>query len=324
MIYSKKNIYFVSTAGVLFEADPELKSVKKLYEGKKNTNGALTLSGDILYWGEGLDGDNSTILHSFDLKTKKSLRDLTIEGHVERPVLVSGDDLFVPMGSGGIARFEKKTGKELWKTKTHASSALHIDSNLIEYQGQICGTSVGGIKGVICFDKANGKESGFYELKKDPKGRIGISGDVLFGFATEGNLIDPKFDLPSDFYVLDLKAKKMRFIKELRGFNFFAPPVEGAEAFLTLSTGDFILLNLESQKITFLGEFPEPFINPSFRKDSEYCGIGIMGKFNCYSKTQNGAPAVSKDARILETVIGEVTLLNSKVYLPTRIGFVVQ
>jgi hypothetical protein len=317
-------LYFVSTTGVLYESDPELKTVKKLHEGKMRSSGALTASGNTLYWGEGLFEDRKTVLHSYDLKSRKILKELKIEGHVDRPVLVTGDALYVPMGPGGIARFEKTSGKQLWRAKSRGTKLLHIDSNLIEYQDEVCAATVDEVKGVICFQKSSGKETRFHELKKDPKGLLALSGDLISGFATTGNLIDPKFDIPSDFYVVDLKARKLRFVKELRGFNFFAPSIEGTDAFLTLSTGDFILLNLETEKITFLGEHPEPFINPSFRMDSEYCGIGIMGKFNCYTKTQNGAPAISKDTRILETVIGEVTRIDSRLYLPTRIGFVVQ
>ncbi|MBU6153410.1 MAG: hypothetical protein KGP28_03820 [Bdellovibrionales bacterium] len=321
-LYQKK-LYFVSTSGVLYESDPELKKITKLKEGKKQTTGALTLFGDTLYWGEGLHGDTRTVLHSFDLKQKKALPDLTVDGHIERPILVSGDALYLPTGPGGLVKITKKTMKEVWRAKSHDSKPLHVDSNLVEYGEEICATTIYDLKGVICFDKGSGKETRFHDLKKDPKGQISLSGDMLVGFATAGNLLDPKFDIPSDFYVLDLKSKKMRFVKELRGFNFFAPPIEGSEAFLTLSTGDFILFNLENEKITFLGEFSEPFINPPFRKDSEYCGIGIMGKFTCYTKTQNGAPAISKDTRILETVIGQVSQLGSNIYVPTRISYII-
>jgi hypothetical protein len=320
----EKNLYFVSTTGVLYESDMDLKSVKKLYEGRMNSAGALTIAGDTLYWGEGFQGDRATALHSYDLKAKKMLKDLKIEGQVERHVLVSGNALYVPMGTGGIGRFDPSSGKEVWRNKSREKKTLHIASDLIDYKDEVCAATIYDVKGVICFQKSTGKETRFHELKKDPKGMLALSGELIAGFATSANLMDPKFDIPSDFYVIDLKEKKTRFVKELRGFNFFAPPIEGLEAFLTLSTGDFILLNLETQKITFLGEFSEPFINPPFRKDSDYCGIGIMGKYNCYSKTQNGAPAVSKDSRILETVIGEVSLLKSRLYIPTRIGFVVQ
>lgn len=327
-----ENLYFVSTTGVLYEADSEMKKIKKLFEGKKQSTGAITLSGDTLYWGEGLHGDTSTELHSYDLKKKKIGPSFKVTGHVERPVLASGGSLYVPMGPGGIARLDSETAKgkatgsykETWRTSQHGAKPLHIDSNLVEYQSEVCAASVYETKGLICFDKATGKETRFHELKRDPKGQLGTSNDLIYGFATSGNLLEPKFDIPSDFYVVDLKEKKLRFEKELRGFNFFAPPVEKNEAFLTLSTGDFILLNLVTQKITFLGEFPEPFINPPFRMNEDYCGIGIMGKFNCYTKTQDMSPAVSKDSRILETVIGEVSVLNSRVYLPTRIGFSVQ
>ena len=115
----------------------------------------------------------------------------------------------------------------------------------------------------------------------------------------------------------------MKMTKELRGFNFFAPFIKGDEAFINLSTGDFILLNLQSSKIHFLGEFPEPFINTAFMKKENYCGIGIMGKSICYEKTKSGF-ALSHDKRHMETVIGKISLFNNTVYAPTRTGYFIE
>ena len=41
--------YFVSTTGVLFEVSPVFSQVKKLYDGKKQTIGSLTLAQEKLF-----------------------------------------------------------------------------------------------------------------------------------------------------------------------------------------------------------------------------------------------------------------------------------
>jgi len=317
-------LYFVSTSGVLIESDSELKVVKPLFEGKRPSLGGLALSEGRLIWGDGLHSDQNSTLFVFDLKTKKIIKSLAVKGHIERVPLILADRIVVPLGFGGIAAYDSKSFSELWRVEKHANQQLHVDSNPVPYGSEICVTTLYQLKGILCFDQKTGKETRFSELKRDPKSEIVISGDLLVGFSTEGNLLEPKFDVPSDFFVYDLKSSKMKFIKELRGFNLFAPSVQGTEAFITLSTGDFILMDLETQKITFLGEYPEPFINSAFRMGDQYCGVGIGGKFSCYLKTKGGAPALSKDSRLMETVIGKVSQIGAKVYLPTRIGYSIQ
>jgi len=92
---------------------------------------------------------------------------------------------------------------------------------------------------------------------------------------------------------------------------------------VTLSTGDFILVNLSNGKIPFLGEFPEPFTNNAFIKGLDFCGIGIMGKYMCYGKTTSGH-ALTVDKRLMETVIGTVTIQNSQLITPSRAGYYVE
>jgi hypothetical protein len=185
-------------------------------------------------------------------------------------------------------------------------------------------TPIYEVKGVLCVDQQTGRETRFSPLMRDPKSEIVRSGDLLVGFATDANLRDAKFDIPSDLYVYDLKIGKMRWVKELRGFNFFPPVIHESEAFVTLSTGDFILIDLVSQKITFLGEYPEPFVNQAFRSGDQYCAVGVGGKYSCYLKTKGGSPGLSKDLRLMETVLGKVSEIENRIYLPTRIGYSIQ
>ncbi len=316
--------YFVTTAGVLVEADSDFKRPKKLFEGKRQTLGAAVLHGNILIWGEGVHTDTQANLYFYDLTRHKLEKTLVIEGHVERTPLVSEGVVYVPAGPGGLQAYDLKTYKRLWHAARHDSKSVHIDSNLIQYEKSICGTTVYDLKGLICFDSASGKEVAYAPLKRNPKSEIVLKGSAIAGLATDADMVTAKFDIPADFYLYDLKENRLAFTKELRGFNFFAPNVEGDEAFVTLSTGDFILINLKSQKITFLGEFSEPFINNSFRMGSDYCAVGIAGKYHCFVRTADGTFAVSRDKRVMELVIGKVLVQNQSLILPTRMGYLKQ
>ena len=315
--------YFVATTGVLFEASKDFKTIKKLYEGNKQTLGALVVVNDKLIWGEGLHTDKKTLFHIFDIKTKKMLKEIEIKGHIQRPPLFIHDTIYLPTGPGGILAINATTYKTKWHTKTHNKKDLHIDSNILAVENQICATSVYEFKGIVCLDEKSGKVLQTAELTRNPKSEITLWNNQIVGFATEADLSKPKWDIPSDLYVYDIKNNKMKMSKELRGFNFFAPQINGDEAFVTLSTGDFILVNLTNGKIHFLGEFPEPFTNNAFIKGLDFCGIGIMGKYMCYGKTTSGY-ALTVDKRLMETVVGEIMYLDSQLITPSRAGYYIE
>jgi hypothetical protein len=191
---------------------------------------------------------------------------------------------------------------------------------MLMVEKKICATSVYELKGVVCLDPKSGKVLQMGVLARDPKSEITLWKDHVVGYATEGDLVKPKFDVPADLYIYDVKNDKVKMSKELRGFNFFAPVINGDEAFVTLSTGDFINVNLNDGKIQFMGEFPEPFTNNSFMKGQAFCGVGIMGKFMCYSRAKSGY-ALSTDKRLMETVIGKVIWENGKLVAPSRLGY---
>lgn len=316
--------YFVTTAGVLVESNEDFKRPKKLFEGKRQSLGAMILADGRLIWGDGVHTDTKSALHVYDLKKKKIEKSLDLDGHIERAPLAANGILYVPAGPGGVQAFDLKTLKPKWRTGAHDGKNLHVDSNLVLSGNEICGASVYEVKGMVCFDAATGTETRFAALKRDPKSEIVLQDGLIAGFATDADLVKARFDVPSDFYVFDLKEGKMRFVKELRGFNFFAPSIEGEEAFVTLSTGDFILLNLKTQKITFLGEFNEPFINNSFRAGKDYCGLGIAGKYQCFTRTADGSPAISRDKRIMELSIGKTLVRGEKIIVPTRASYVTE
>ena len=123
--------YFVATTGVLFESDKEFKQAQKLYEGKRQSIGSLTLFEDKLLWGDGMHTDQKSTLHIFDLKSKKLLKDLDVEGHIERAPLIHAGLIYLPLGPAGIMAIDLKDQKVKWHTKLHADKKLHIDSNIL-------------------------------------------------------------------------------------------------------------------------------------------------------------------------------------------------
>jgi hypothetical protein len=319
----QQHYYFVATTGVLYESDLQFKKITKLYEGKKQTLGSVLLHHDSLYWGDGLHGDQTSVLHVFNLKTKKLSKTLDIKGHIERAPFGLNEQILIPAGPGGLLSLEETSLKILWQTQKFEGKSLHIDSNLVQDGNQVCATSVYEVKGVICLNSQTGKVEQFGSLKRDPKSEITISNHQIVGFATDADLVKNKWDIPADLFAYDLSLKKFTLNKELRGFNFFAPVIASGEAYVTLSTGDFITVSLKDGKIGFWGEFPEPFINSAFLKNDQFCGVGIMGKVLCYTKTKSGS-AISFEKRLLETVIGRVSLIHDTIVMPSRTGFALQ
>lgn len=319
----KNKYYFISTAGVLFEADKNFQQISKLFEGKKQSLGGLSVQNGILYWGEGLHSDKKSNFYIYDISLKKMISSIELDGHVERTPLITSDTIYVPAGSGGTAAIDLKTNKIKWSTKDFNKKNIHIDSNLFLVGQKVCGTVLYDLKGIMCFDERSGKVVQFFPLKKNPKSEIALWNKHIVGFATEANLVQSKWDIPSDFYVYDVENNKLTLLKELRGHNFFAPMIEGNVAFVTLSTGDFILINLTNGKIQFIGEFPEPFVNNAFMKNDEYCAVGVMGKYLCFSKSiKDKSPySISTDKRIMEIIVGKILIDNNGIIAPTRMGY---
>jgi hypothetical protein len=321
----RNKLYFTATTGVLYESDAALTKISKLFEGKMQTLGSLVVSGDRLYWGDGLHSDLESNFYVYDLKERKLVHESKMKGHFEREPLIENGKIYLPSGPAGIMAMDAKTFKIDWNTRSYQEKTLHIDSNLITYKNSICGTTIYDLKGIICFDQKSGKVARFAELKRDPKSEIRIAGNHLLGFATDADMVKSKWDIPADFYSYNLETGKFTVLKELRGFNFFAPAIKDQEAFVTLSTGDFLTLGIEDGKISFLGEFPEPFINPPFMNGDQFCSVGIMGKILCFTKSKTGSlGAISFDKRIVDTIIGKASLRNGDLYLPTRTGYAKQ
>lgn len=319
LLYNEK-YYFVSTAGVLYESNKDLSEVNALYTGTRQTIGVMTLINDKLIWGDGLHTDLKATLHVFDLKTKTLLKNIELEGHINRAPIVHSGLIILPLGPSGIMALDLQTLTVKWKTDLFGTKKLHVDSNLLVVEDKVCGTSVGETKGLFCVQIKTGALTQFSQLMRDPKSDITLWKNHLVGFATEGDIARAKFDIPSDLFIYDVKADKIILSKELRGFSYFPPSIQEDEAFITLSTGDFLLLNLNDGKIFFMGEYPEPFINNPFRKEGEYCGIGITGKYMCYKRTKAGL-GINLYKSLNETVLGRVSVWDSKILAPTKTGY---
>ncbi|MFA6237589.1 MAG: hypothetical protein WC635_09710 [Bacteriovorax sp.] len=316
----ENNLYFLATTGVLYKSNLDLSSPEVLFDGKKQTISSLTLYGTVLYWGEGVHADKSTTLHAYDLKANKMIKETTVDGHIERGTLLRDNVLYVGLGYGGIAAFKASTLEKIWQTRKINGKDLHSDGNIVFVEKKICTTAVYDFKGIVCLELSTGKITNTFELKKNPKSEIVATDSLIVGFATEANLSDSKWNIPSDLYVVDVKNNKLRFEKELRGFNFFAPLITADQAYVTLSTGDFNTVSLKNGNISYIGEFAEPFINNPFMHKNNFCALGIMGKFMCFSKNKNGY-GIANDSRIMETPIGKIVNLGGKVYAPSRIGY---
>jgi outer membrane protein assembly factor BamB len=312
-------LYFVATTGVLYESNLELSVANKLYVGKKQTLGNAIIDNGIIYWGDGLHTDKKSTLHAFDIKTGK-IKDIEVDGHIERAPFIKENVLYVGLGPSGLVAYSLPSFKKIWHAKDVEKKTLHVDSNVVFYEEKLCITSVYESKALLCFDPKNGKMTDQFLLKKNPKSEIVLKNNLVIGFSTDANMSDSKWTTPSDFYVVDLKLKKLKIEKELRGFNFFAPLIKDNRAFVNLSTGDFISINIEDGKIEYMGEFPEPFINNTFEMNNSICGLGVMGKLMCFSKGKSNW-GLSVDKRYMETTVGKISEVDGKIFAPSRIGY---
>lgn len=135
-------------------------------------------------------------------------------------------------------------------------------------------------------------------------------------------MIDSKWDTPSRFFIVNLEEKKLHKEVELRGFNFYSPQrISKNEVFVSISTGDIISISLETGKINYISEFPEPFISNTFIHENQYCTLGVMGMLLCFKKTK-GSYGITLEKRYFETPIGRIgEAIEGKLYVPSRLGF---
>ena len=316
----RKDLYFLSTTGGLYKSDLKLESVKLMAKTKQVTVSPLTHFKGSLYFGDGLHEAKKSSLYRYDLKKKKIITTLTVPGHIQREVAAHKDLLYVGSGVNGISAYDQHLSLK-WNVKKANKKALHIDSNPITYKDLVCVASIYTYKAIICLDKLTGKVKKTYEFKESPKSELGISGNLLYGFTSEADMMKSKFDIKSNLFVIDLEKNKIVKNVELRGYNFFrAPVVKENKILVNISTGDILVIDLISGKIEFVGVFPEPFVSTPFILNSQFCAIGIMGKLLCYEKGKSQYH-VTKDKRLFESPVGTIRVIDGKAFVPSRMGY---
>jgi outer membrane protein assembly factor BamB len=315
-------LYFLANTGVLYESNYDLSEVKDIFKTDLPSFSALTLNGDILYFGEGLHDHNKTNFYAYDLKNKKLVFKVATQGHIERPPLIQNNIAFIGLGPDGLGALDLKNKKMLWHTKTIKNGKLHVDATPMIRDQLLCSVSIYEYKGFFCLNLKDGTESYDLKMTLSPKSETGLSADLFYGYATEANMVDGKWKTESLFYIINLKEKK--FVKEvkLRGYNFFAPLlISEKKVFVTISTGDLITIDLSNGAIGYVGEFPEPFISNSYMSGDALCSIGVMGQELCYRPTPAGY-ALVVEKRHSESPIGQIKgKINGKYYIPSRIGY---
>ncbi len=314
-------LYFLATTGILYEMSKDHKSLTKLFQTKKSSVSGISIYNGVAYFGEGLHKDRNVNLYAFDLKTKKLIFSKKVKGHIEKEPILEGDILYVSLGPSGLGAFDIKSQKFIWITDRFKNNKIHVDSTPILYKDQICVGSIYEFKGLVCLNKSDGKVSFNQKLTYSSKSELGLVNDIIYGFSTEANLVNSKWNTPSTFFIIDLKNKKLIKEVELRGFNFFSPlKISEDEVFVSISTGDIITISLKNGLITYVNEFPEPFLSNPFMYNNQYCTLGAMGKLLCYKKTKAGY-AMTLEKRYYETPIGRVKSNSEVFHIPSRIGF---
>lgn len=320
----KGKIYILGSSGLLFESKDLTQKAEKIFQTKLKTVSEPVRDGNILYFGEGLHDDKESSLYAFDLDAKKLLFSVPVKGHIEKRATIVGDDLIVGLGPGGLASFNKKTGKENWRLIKDKEKTLHIDSTPILYKDSVLVGSIYDYKAILSVKIKGGAINWSTTTEKSPKSDLVVADEKVVAINSDGDLNSKNREIPSDFVVLDAKSGKQLFTKPMRGSNFFPQLVDNNVAFVSLSTGDLITIDLKTQKLTPIDQYAEPFLSSTFKQGKELCAISVMGRLFCYENFK-----LSRKKELGEVVIGKIVANPSvtaevgsdKIYYPTVIGY---
>jgi hypothetical protein len=319
----KKNLYFLGTTGNLFKSDKAISKIKNIFHTDQTSVSDLTLDGDTLYFGDGLHDAKQTHLYHFSISKNKLLKKVSLKGHIQRPINFDNETIYVGHGPGGISAINKKDYSIKWNLNKISKKNIHVDSQILLLDDKACFNSIYTTKAFICVNKKTGKLISKIDFKESPKMMLSQVGDFIIGATTKADLLKSKFDIPSTLFFINSKTMKLDHKKELRGFNFFAPKkINDDEFFITISTGDLLTYSIKNKKITFVGEFPEPFISTPFMMGTDLCAIGIMGQLLCNEKGKTRYH-VTKKKRHFDSPIGVIRQIDGKTYIPSRIGYLI-
>lgn len=314
------HFYFLSAGGVLLKASHKFESEKVLFQTKLPSASPLYKYGDLFIFGEGLHNHNESHLYIYNFKKEKLVKKLEIKGHIQRSPLIHSDLLLVGAGPAGLMAFDRKSYELKWQIKSYNEKGLHVDSNPVALNDKICFTSIYETKLILCSD-LEGNILKTFPAKKNPKGELLLVNNLLLTLETEADMMKLKFDIPSVVKIIDLKEMKINKEIELRGFNFFKPlDLNNGEVMYNLSTGDMITINVKNGKIGYIGEFPEPFVSSPFIYQSSVCSLGLMGKLICKERGKDQY-VITKEKRYFESIVGEITNIEGKVYAASRMGY---
>ncbi len=316
-------LYFLATTGILYKSDYKISKVEQLFKTKTTTITDILINNNKVYFGEGLHSTKKSFLYEFDLASKKITNKIELEGHIEKKPTIFSNTIYVGSGPGGFHAIDLSTFKIKWSLTKSNKNELHVDSTPVIYKDQVCFTSIYKYKAIVCASLL-GKIDFAIEQTLSPKGDISLWKNYLYGFSTDADMNSMEFKKESNFYSIDLDKKKIQATKNLRGYNFFSPlQMKDEKLMINISTGDILYLNVLTGGIGYIADFPEPFVSSPFKIENSFCSIGIMGKLVCYEEKKDKF-IMSKDQRFFDTVVGSVgKSINGKIYLPSRIGFLI-
>lgn len=316
LVYKNRMIFLAST-GSLYESTLLQTKIKSLFRTKLSTIAQPIIYKDIVYFGDGLHDDKESNLYAYDLKKNKILFTQTVPGHIEKSVRISGNKIVTGLGPAGVGAFDLATGKPLWHTKSHDGKPLHVDSAPIIEGDKFYIGSIYASKAIMALKVSDGSVIWSTPTLKSPKMDLALHGNKLIGLSTEAGLMSEKRDIPADFVVVDKNSGNVLLQKELRGANFFPQLILDNEVFVSLMTGDLVMLNIDSGAIRVVDQYPEPFIASTFLASGAVCAVSYMGRLACY---KNGKSSIKKD--LGEQVIGRISSkIGGNFYLPTRMGY---
>ena len=315
----KNSIYFLASSGALYSSDLMQEKVKEIFKTKLKTVAEMVLDGSTLYFGEGTHDDKKSNLYAFDLTKNKLLYSVPVAGHIEKRPAVSGELLIVGLGPGGIAALNRQTGKIVWQMTAIEGKSLHIDSVPIIQGEKVYLGSIYEYKAILCLNLNDGKVIWKYEMGKSPKSDLILSQNKIISLASDGNLGMQERQIPSDLIVLDTKTGQLISKKELRGSNYFPQLILQDSAFVALSTGDIISVDLKNGKVSVVDQYPEPFLTSTFALQGKACAMSVLGRLFCYKDNK----LVDKK-ELGEINMGKVSsLIQGRIYIPSRAGFVI-
>lgn len=311
-------LYMLASSGTLFKADKNLKKLKALFQTEKKTISGILLKDDILYFGDGLHEDRNSFLYGFDLKKEKLLFKSQVNGHIEKYPIAFNKSIIFSAGDGGVVSIDGVTGKTNWKITRNSTKPIHVDSTPVLIDKTLYFSSIYKNKGLYCADVRTGKITCFLPLDSDIKNDLIHVGDHIVSFDTTAKSGDKDRNKPTTMRVFNPKTKK--FIKrvELRGHNFFISAGKGQNLTMGFSSGDVIRVSVPELKISYLNVYPEPFMSSSFKYKDNDCLFSTLGRLNCYDKA---GKVVLENRDNMRAAFGDVAVINKRVYIPTRIGY---